>query len=502
MTPGVAWILLLCLVWIVIRELIGLSTATLTGPRWDSLVRRGVALAPAILVALLTAFLSCYLWTILAMDSGQALLFSARALDLTSTLGPVVPFAMTTLVLILWATSGLQRAFLLAVQGDPRSPFPACPSLAGIAPLYSDVASIVVSPFARLVALAVPLVVLVPFHRTVSQAYTTVDGRAWSLLFQVLLLSCYFVTVYSFSLFVLIWVRLSRLLRRLSQHPLSDAFRRLPESCTATPWKLWRTVPNLTILSASVAQLRVVVNLGKGHLNPTVWDPLKTFADTAEAHMASTFAQSATSVPAAVDGQLEVRKDLRQAVTAITAPLEDAWSISLCSRDPLEKLATPGLPARDQETATWLRLTAPTNFCLWDRAAEELVVLRITAFIRLIFQHLRNLLGFVFMGIVLMLAAISSYPFQPKNSVMALSWFVVLATVGVITWIFVGMERDPVLSNMGKTDPGKVTLNREFLTSLVIYVFVPLLTLLATQFPGVGDVVFSVFNPAMKSLSH
>ncbi len=102
-----------------------------------------------------------------------------------------------------------------------------------------------------------------------------------------------------------------------------------------------------------------------------------------------------------------------------------------------------------------------------------------------------------------MLAAIGSYPFEPKNSVMALSWFVVLAAVGLITWCFVGMELDPILSNIGKDRARQRSRsNREFLSSLAIYVFVPLLTLLATQFPGVGDVVFSVFNPAMKSLSH
>ena len=37
-------------------------------------------------------------------------------------------------------------------------------------------------------------------------------------------------------------------------------------------------------------------------------------------------------------------------------------------------------------------------------------------------------------------------------------------------------------------------------TTMTIYVVVPLLTLLATQFPAIGEFIFSIFTPAMKSV--
>jgi hypothetical protein len=83
---------------------------------------------------------------------------------------------------------------------------------------------------------------------------------------------------------------------------------------------------------------------------------------------------------------------------------------------------------------------------------------------------------------------------------MALVWTMAVACTGVIAWAFIGMNRDRILSFIGKTAPGQITLNREFVSSVGIYVVAPLLALLASQFPGMGDFIFSIFSPALKSL--
>ncbi len=166
---------------------------------------------------------------------------------------PVVPFADDDIGALSLGHERTAAAFLLAIQGDPRSPFPSCRAWRNRASSTGTSSPSSRAPSSRLV----PWSCSPRNPRSLSQNGLSGvhDGRRQGMELALPVAAprvAIFVMVYSFSLFVLIWVRLSRLLRRLAQHPLADAFRRLPESCTATPWKLWRTVPNLTILSASV----------------------------------------------------------------------------------------------------------------------------------------------------------------------------------------------------------------------------------------------------------
>jgi hypothetical protein len=430
--------------------------------------------------------------------------FFARVLDFTSGLTPVTPFLLGSVVLGLWAASSLRRAFLLQVQGTPRllrnpakTPPPVAESFRGTMELYNGVTECLTDGATRRLAVLVPLLALIPFYRIAFQPYTTIDGKSWSVLLQLLTLACYFVILYNYTLFVLLWIRLKRLLRRLAIHPLAEAFRRLPDSCTASPWKLWSAVPNVTTLAESVAQLRVLVEMSPGH--SAVTGGLAANLKRAEDLLGQTHEQALKGTAPWAGRQRELRSVLTDAAAILTPHLETAWQSWPGPRSALPALKEPdpllGVPA-------WLRReTAQAADQIWNRAAEEFVALRSAAFIRAMFQHLKNQLAFSFLGFLFVLAAISSYPFQPRYAVMAFIWVLVLVSIGIDTVIFVDMERDPILSYMGKTDPGKISLNADFLKTVGLYVILPLMTLAATQFPGVGDVIFSVFNPAMRSLS-
>ncbi len=219
--------------------------------------------------------------------------------------------------------------------------------------------------------------------------------------------------------------------------------------------------------------------------------------ENAEDLLAETHAEALVGVAEWADRQRKLRNELTNAAAVVTPYLNTAWEDWPGPRTALPALKEPdpmlGVPA-------WLRKETPPAGQIWNRAAEEFLALRSAAFIRAMFQHLKNQLAFSFLGFLFVLAAVSSYPFQPKYSLMTLVWVLVLVSIGIDTWIFVEMERDPILSYMGKTAPGKISLSADFLKTVGLYVILPLITLAATQFPGVGDVIFSVFNPAMRSL--
>ena len=69
---------------------------------------------------------------------------------------------------------------------------------------------------------------------------------------------------------------------------------------------------------------------------------------------------------------------------------------------------------------------------------------------------------------------------------------------GTVT-VFVDMERNPVLSYIGGSDPGRITWDSKFLGHVFIYGALPLLTLLATQVPAIGDVMLNWMEPILRS---
>jgi hypothetical protein len=93
-------------------------------------------------------------------------------------------------------------------------------------------------------------------------------------------------------------------------------------------------------------------------------------------------------------------------------------------------------------------------------------------------------------GLILMLLAVSSYPFQPSDKLLLFNWVVILATVVLTVVVFVQVNRNSVVSFLSGTDPGKVNWNQQFIVRLLLYGVVPVLALLGAQFPeGLKNIV-------------
>ena len=461
--------------------------------------RLAVILAVSLLLA---GWLVPYLYQIVTLSSAEVLAFYGRVLDFASTLTPALPLLLGLAVVAFWTVTNIQRAFLLEIYGEARPPGESrLTSLEGIRPLQSSMERLLDDPATRWIALLGPFLLLVPFYRVLSwREYHTIDGGQWSFLFEVILLVCYFVIVYSVTLFLLLCLGLRRLLKRLACHPVALGFQRLPDSVATTPWKMWSALPSLAVQAASVSQLRALANLARGEGPDATQERLSVLADLADQQMAKALRSDAIGLTATLPFRRALRRIMGTAMVTVLAALEVEWSKWPWSAGPVE---VPEKKAEEQQTLNtpaWIRSRTPSGPEIWIRTAEEFVALRMSVFIRHIFLQMRNLLSFSFVGFLLALMAINSYPFEPKRLVMALVWFVALVTIPTVAWVFVKMDRDPILSFIGKTKPGRVTFSVELVTSMLIYVVVPLVTLFATQFPGVGDIVFSIFNPTVKSL--
>jgi len=128
--------------------------------------------------------------------------------------------------------------------------------------------------------------------------------------------------------------------------------------------------------------------------------------------------------------------------------------------------------------------------------AEEFIVTRVVNFLAVVFPSFQNLGYFVLVGLLLMLLAVTSYPFQPRNEFLFFNWVVILSFMGTIFWIFVQMGRDTVLSLLNGGKPGQINVSRELVLRSLLYIGAPLLALLGAQFPETLGKILSALTAA------
>jgi len=129
---------------------------------------------------------------------------------------------------------------------------------------------------------------------------------------------------------------------------------------------------------------------------------------------------------------------------------------------------------------------------------EEFVALRYLMYIRYVIRHLRNLLGFVVSGFILSVLSTSSYPFQGHRWIGIASTIVFLALGIGVGRVLAQLDRDAILSRLSDTKANEV--GRTFYVRLAQFGALPLLTVLASQFPSINSFLFSWVQPALEAL--
>jgi hypothetical protein len=107
---------------------------------------------------------------------------------------------------------------------------------------------------------------------------------------------------------------------------------------------------------------------------------------------------------------------------------------------------------------------------------------------------------FVTLSIFLVLGALFTYPFQPQRFLFILVLLLIMVTGPLTVLILLQMNRDEVLSRIAKSEPGKVTWDRHFISQMVLYGVLPLFSVIASQFPEVRGAAFSWLESLLKTL--
>lgn len=129
---------------------------------------------------------------------------------------------------------------------------------------------------------------------------------------------------------------------------------------------------------------------------------------------------------------------------------------------------------------------------------ERFVALHYTPFLLYGVRQIKNLFWFPSIGFVLLMFSMNAYNFQAPHWIGTF----LLVLFAMITWTLgrciVQMERDPILSRIAGTNPGQ--LSAGFYLKIAQYGALPVLGLLAHQFPAISNTLLSGIQPALEAL--
>jgi len=390
----------------------------------------------------------------LCMPGDQVELFHLRARAFSSGLSPLVSLAMLGLALYLWILWELKRRRLMARQatdcpveslGDPAV-FGAGPALEAIHALLGYTC-----PRDRRLWLLPAVAFLPPLSLLWFTVQPVAETKGYGRLFLLFLVLTLALAALSYFRFFRLWVWTLRILQRLDNASprVAEAFEAVAKDLDWRPIQSfgWQ-IPPFKTLTLSVRRLKALAAAGKVEL------------------------------PQGTASLEDLMKEVFHYETDAGSPRE------IAARNRLEEVFAGvclGLGGR-----------------VGDPEVRQLVALRVAAWLRYVFAHMRTCLIGALASSVLALVGVTAYAFQPRHFVSLAIGIALATAVGLTLLVFVQMDRNATLSRIGNTTPGKVTFDRTFITKTFTFVGLPILGLIATQFPEIGHLLGSLAGQILR----
>lgn len=446
-------------------------------PRWPRLRRflTSLGFLSAATLFLSLVALSIAINTVSALDTkdltswhgANAILFLRRSAQTSYELSPLLPLLCLLAISFLWGLYNLRRISLVTLRPLSDLPVYSPPDKAQQIQQDMRLCYAQLGSHHRLTVVSVVLLVVL-VASPVFGRLTTIDMSAVHLLFRVLFsVATSLIVLAVFRLLLLLWP-LEGALHHLRHHPLASALSRIPAA--------WRR-PLGTMLLEELS-------------GATEQQMLEQKLDALAAGLAQQTPQARRqAIPVELHESLSLLED-RVATWHNTNPPPDP--MSLVDVD-LERAASallygtrPPLRPRPAPTAPpdagAKEPPAPDPLAFLP-LAEDLLSTRLVLILGRLLPHLRNSMLVTTSCMVLMLAALWSYPFQPMQWMTILIWLIFLSVCGLTAMVLLQLNRSPILSQLTGTEPGKLSWDSSFLRPVVYYVLIPLLSLLSTQLP-------------------
>nr|MCU0980814.1 hypothetical protein [Pirellulaceae bacterium] len=271
-----------------------------------------------------------------------------------------------------------------------------------------------------------------------------------------------------------------RLLRRMAQHAMVSAYDRIPDRLAAkAAGQIFASSPHAGDFEQPVRCLTQLAEEAPG-----LWLDAKQETRRVQDQFAELL-DCSRSQKEVVDRQAAELNRVLAGIAArrLVPRLVPYWNRKGIVRGPKEDT---------KDTAT----AAPS----WELQAEVFLAMQFVNLIRQVFAHIKNQLTFLVLMLLCLLAAFHAYPFQPSGLIMQLCYGLTLWCLVTTVLLIIRFNRCEVLSRLSNTTPNRFTFDRTLVLPMITFVVIPLCSLLALQFPGIGRMLFGWLEACRNSL--
>lgn len=368
------------------------------------------------------------------------------------------------------------------------------------------------------------LLLLVPPALLLSlRGIETLEPFGASLLLVGLFIVCFVVICTTLARLLAFVTSFRRVLHQLRRHPILGALGRLPATqCCSVESMTMRLATDPTELSACVDMLatlalrRPSVRLPIDARAPRL-EELETWVADARRTLNRHLEQQAageilasSDEDRALDRGAVGNEALSRAARGLSKTLVPLWRGDALEpkreREPLvvsrptpetdahsERGSPPGADRVDllgryegvvsKDTLDWLRL------------AEQFVASLVARTVGRTLRYFRHFATSLVASVLLLVLMISLYAFEPRRLLVTIVFVLTLVLAGTAVGTLISFERDPVLSAISNTTPGRVNLSKGLVGRIFTWGVVPLLAVFAAQYPEAARSVLSAFEP-------
>lgn len=413
------------------------------------------------------------------LSPGGAAFFYIRAGDFSSGLSPLVSLALFGAAVYAWALLELKRR-LLVVSQDLPWPLPNSqePALAACAGISSKVREVLLERSPRKeVWVILACIFVLPAPRLLEAIQPIAERRAYGVVFLLAVACVLVLSALSFYRFFAAWTGLERILNRLCDTWMLPVFRQLSETLDWKPLKSFGLrMPSIKMTLVSAQQLRRIFSLGLSESETGVEDLRESLDEDLKKLFA---AESEKDFTREVETRIDLREWFDDEAGRLESLRRDSGSADL-------------LPKSEKGEAV------PRPREIEMREIEAYLAIRVVAHLRYIFAHLRYALVSATLCGLTLLVAVSSYAFQPKQFLSFGIWLLLLLASAMTLRALMQMDRNGVLSAISGTDAGKISLDRTFLSNLLTYGALPVMGIIVTQLPSVGQLFSGWLGPLLR----
>jgi hypothetical protein len=144
-------------------------------------------------------------------------------------------------------------------------------------------------------------------------------------------------------------------------------------------------------------------------------------------------------------------------------------------------------------------VTTENKWLAWIRLAEDLAALSFLRWLASALAQIWILIGFLVLGSVSLLLAISSYPYPHQHRMMFGLGLLVAFLAVTIFRIVLGINREELISRISNTIPNRLKLDGQLMTNILTYV-VPLVGALAAFSFDSSDTIRTLLDPILRPM--